>query len=621
MDTRAESTSISNAVYLNKKKLFLLRGAVAAAILGLSGYAITAQASVIQQTAPQVLLVTESDNSSGTQTAASIGPLAGLQGQVSQISTGGEVQNSSSYLLVPHNGSLDTTYQNNAAAQNAVNNYLQNYISTIATQMASRMRANGSGMQFGIFTYSQTVQIQNPNGGSPTQATVYGSVTVYPNSSGGAPKYQYLGTNINNDTLYVLYASYQQSQSADYLPAGYTAPFAGDTTWELLSVTSSGGTVTSTEVPVSGQSYVNPPQYNFYVINDNGAYDAPSQTVNGTQTVEYGVGAADWIHQQVVPMMKQYNASYAFAQYGKQVTVARNASGGPIMAMSVNSRTISSTCGGPATLNNTGVYGYLLNEANNIYTVQPTDTYSLADQTSTILLSPTSSFNVSANVGNNAKASNYINDIVFPVAPYAGSVVDYTSGSPLPESDYTYVAPLTNNLNGGGGSSTINSSAGQINVCVAPQEYQWNSPTWWTCYGSTKNGCDWNPVYNQINWQQLFINNNVDQQIPYNSGNYGHNVSGYYGYSVQLAWNPGYYVSWIGQTGMISGGTDQYTIDEWNGQYISNGVYFYGFAWSPGPPPAVSPSVYTISAAQGGYYNCATSGCTYSPPVWSSTYK
>ncbi len=411
-----------------QKNTLPIQMTVAAAVAATLALACTdAYAGVIQQNTSQALVVTETATNGQIQTSATIGEVTDFAGNSNQAAAGASVQNAGAYGVVPANTSLDQVFSSSTAAQAAVSSYLSNYLGTIAKSMTGFMKASSGGVAMGFFTFVQNVQIANP-GGSTTQSQVFGTLTVYPDG-----QYEYLGTNVNNSAIYILYAIYQQARNASYLPAGWTLPYAGDTQWELLKVSVNGNTLQAAPVPVNGNIW--------NIINDNGAYDAPV-TMNGqNQVVNYSAGVSNWVNQQIVPMMKQYNASLGVISYGEQVKVARTSSGAPITAISVNSRSLTSGCGGN-TLTSAGQYGYLLNYVNNTYTVQPSGEYTPLQQTSTTGLSPTQSFSLSTAVASGTTYSGAQDDVVFPMAPAAGQVVNWQSGNPLPSSDYVYVAPL-----------------------------------------------------------------------------------------------------------------------------------------------------------------------------------
>ncbi len=403
-----------------------------------------AQAGLITQNNVQALLVTESVANNAQQTTSTVGPLTNAGGYQGQSVTGAGGNNSSALGVVPAKPTLSSTvYQNNADAANAVAAYLSGsggtgtWLQTIANAMSGAMKSSGSasGAQMGLFTFVQNVQIANPTSGTATQAQVYASVLVYPNG-----QYEFLGANVNNSSIFLLYANYQQAQDAYYLPSGWTVPYAGDLQWELLEVTVQGNTINGSVVPVGGQL--------MHVINDNGAYDGTVTMVNGKQQVNYGPAVQNLMTNQIDPLMKQNNATTGIVLYGEQVKVQRNSAGQPLTAINVTSRTLTSTCGGPGSLTSSGQYGYLLTELDNEYLVQSNGSYSQANQISQNTISPNASFNESASVGNNPQYAQYVNDLAFPIAPDAGQLVNYTSGSPLPEGDYVGMAPLQQQQSG-----------------------------------------------------------------------------------------------------------------------------------------------------------------------------
>ena len=574
---------------------------VAAAVAATLPFACTdAYAGVIQQNTSQALVVTETATNGQIQTSATIGEVTDYAGNSNQAAAGASVQNAGAYGVVPANTSLDQVFSSSTAAQAAVSSYLSNYLATIAKSMSGFMKASSGGVAMGFFTFVQNVQIANP-AGSPTQSQVFGTLAVYPNG-----QYEYLGTNVNNSAIYILYAIYQQARNASYLPAGWTLPYAGETQWELLKVSVNGNTLQASPVPINGNIW--------NIINDNGAYDAPV-TMNGqNQVVNYSAGVSNWVNQQIVPMMKQYNASLGVISYGEQVKVARTSSGAPITAISVNSRSLTSGCEGN-TLTSAGQYGYLLNYVNSTYTVQPSGEYTPLQLTSTTGLSPTQSFSLSAAVANGTTYSNAQGDVVYPIAPDAGQVVNYQSGNPLPSSDYVYVAPLQA-ISQGGGNTEINSYVGPMNVCVGSQNYEANSPEYSECFGSTKNGCNWQSMHTEAEWNPLMINGNYDGVAGFSyDGMEGVSFAQYQFNMPFLNWNPPTDNSIA--TPMITGGLNSLFIDDQNNWWSSGGVYYYGYAWNSPSAPQNMQSDYTIAAINANaYYHCTQSGCTYTPPLY-----
>lgn len=567
-----------------------------AALLGAS-VSLPAQAALVSQGAIQSLMVTETVANAAAQTVASTGPLSDSGGYQGQNLTGANA-NASNLGVVPPNTTLSSTiYQSNTDAVNAVVGYLNPYLQQIASTVSGAMKSAGSasGVQMGLFTFIQNVQIANPAGGNPSQAQVYASLIVQPNGN-----YQFLGGNINNDTLYLLYAIYQQSKTAYYLPQNWTVPYAGETQWELYQVTVQGNSIQGAPIPVGGTLW--------HIINDNGAYDAQTSTTSsGKQVTSYASAVQNLVNNQISPLMKQYNATMGILMYGQQVKVARNASGQPLTAISVNNRVLTAGCGGSGTLSNNGQYGYLLSETDNEYIVQQNGAYALAGQVQQNQISPTNNFSESANVGINPQYSNYVNDVVFPIAPDQGQVVNWESGNPLPSSDYVNVAPLTNNATGGG-SSTINTAVGTLNVCVGAQVYNMSSPTWSGPYGSTKGGnIDWNTMQTVAEVSTLSVNGSVDSAY----------FAGAYNPAPALQWNPSIPDPFMpgGTAPLIDPVIYNYILDLDNGQW-GGGTYYYGWSWYGGNPPQNIGSAYIFMGAPGGTYTCVAAGCAYSPSFY-----
>ena len=588
-----------------------------------------AQAGLITQNNVQALLVTESVANNAQQTTSTVGPLTNAGGYQGQSVTGAGGSNSSSLGVVPPNPTLgNTVYQNNADAANAVANYLSGsggtgtWLQTIADTMSGAMKSSGSasGAQMGLFTFVQNVQIANPAGGAATQAQVYASVLVYPNG-----QYEFLGANVNNSSIFLLYANYQQSKNAYYLPAGWTVPYAGDLQWELLEVTMQGNTINGSVVPVGGQL--------LHVINDNGAYDGTVTMVNGKQQVNYGPAVQSLMTNQIDPLMKQNNATTGIVLYGEQVKVQRNSAGQPLTAINVQSRTLTSTCGGPGTLTSSGQYGYLLTELDNEYLVQSNGSYSQANQISQNTLSPNASFNESASVGNNAQYAQYVNDLAFPIAPDAGQLVNYTSGSPLPEGDYVGMAPLVQGTGNGNATTEINSVYGEINVCVPSQPQYTYSAVNYIPGGCNKNGC-W-PSYTSTaiaNIAPMQINGNPDNFVCQNSQNI---VDGENYLNCALEFNTTFYSGlWsqdiAGDSVSSAGLPVSYGLPSaWSNSLVTSGPpegviysnYFTSlypspeeYAFAANGPGGLQGCALSVIGAPCGLYNCTSSGCSYSPP-------
>ena len=431
-----------------------IRAAMMAASLTLMAWGAmpAAHAGAVNNGSVNALMVTETLSTNSVQTNATTGPLSDQTGYVGQSVTGAGA-NSSALGFVPQNNTLtSTTYANNAAAEQAVTSYLQqnnggagSYLSQIGTAMTAAMKSASSsanGAQIGYFTLITNVQVANPAGGA-NAAQIASTVQVDANG-----QYQFLGSNVNTNTIYLIYAIYQQDTAAYYLPANYTVQGAGDLQWELYAITLQGNTMTGSPEPVGGSVW--------HTVNLNGAYDGTETTVNGKEQISYTTPIANLMTQQIDPLMSKYNASLAEVVYGMQVTAARNAQGQPLLAVDVQSRTFTgqtSGCGAtnPSTLTSSGLYGYLLNENSNEYLVQSNGSYNLMQQISQNTISPNQSFsNTNSSIPAGSSYSSYENDLVFPISPDANQIVNYTSGNPIPEADYTYMAPLQVHQQSGG---------------------------------------------------------------------------------------------------------------------------------------------------------------------------
>jgi hypothetical protein len=417
-----------------------------------------AHANLINTNAPQAMIVTETSADNTVQATGTIGAITNAAGSSSGNLSSAPLANANALAVVPANPGLDTTYQNDQDAQNALTAYLNQYLPAIGQAMATAMKGHAAAVSMAYFTFIQDVKIANPNG-APTKAQVFATTLVEPSDDQSGYHYQFLGSSINNNTINVLYAQYEQSQNAYYLPSGWTLPNAGETQWELFTITDEGNSLIASATPVNGTV--------LHYIQNNGAYNGQVTNNGSKQSVSYAGAIQSWITNQVKPLMQQNNASYAVASYDEQVKAARNSSGSPIMAISVNNRTFVGNCTN-ASLNNSGQYGYLLNVEQDNYLVQSNGAYSPLSQTQTNSLSPTQNFSQSAQLPSGTTEGQAVNDVAFPIAPYQGQIVNYTSGTPIPASDYTYVAPLQEQNAQGQETTEIDSMYGWMNVCISP---------------------------------------------------------------------------------------------------------------------------------------------------------
>lgn len=607
--------------------------AIAAAMSGTCLFSANASAAgLVTTTGVQALMATETVTGKSQTTVASIGPLTNESSSEQQSGLESNID-SSSLAVVPVNASLGSTiYSSNQDAENAVSGYLKNYEQQIADAIVGSMKSSGTEVQLGMFTYIQNVQIANPSGGSPSKAQVYATVQVQPNGS-----YQFLGTNVNNDTLYLLYAIYQQSKDAAYLPAGWTVPYAGETRWELDQITEEGDTIQSAPVSIDGNVW--------HTIQDNGAYDGTETVTNGVEKINYDPGVESLMQNQIKALMNQYNASLAVVMYGEQVKVSRNSAGQPLTAISVNSRVLEKSCGSPSTFKNTGQYGYLLTEVENEYIVQPSGSYADAGQVQANTISPSENYTESASVPSGDNDSQLESDVVFPIAPDAGDLINWQSGSPLPSSDYVYMAPITDSSGNSNTTTEINSAYGPINVCVSPNIDIVNGPSTYVPAGCTsKDGC-WNAysLYESANIEPVQINGNPDNFVCAYGGN-----AGYYNFGLACAMemDTTYYYT----TPSGDGWTDYWAgadITSGSGPVAQDGLpvsyQLPNSSWV-GTPPEVGPTEFveetdepydtpTVNdfefAEYGGAtnsigysggvslparYTCTPSGCVYDPP-------
>lgn len=438
-----------------KRKTLSIAIAVALPWLGIGA----AHAGLINSSAPQAMIVTETAADDTVQATGTIGAITNAAGSSSGNLSSAPLANAGALAVVPANPGLDITYQNDQDAQNALTAYLNQYLPAIGQAMATAIKGQASAVSMAYFTFIQDVKIANPNG-SPTKAQVFATTLVEPNGD-----YQFLGSSINNNTINVLYAQYEQSQNAYYLPSGWTLPNAGETQWELFTITDEGDSLIASATPVDGST--------LHYIQNNGAYNGQVTKSGSKQSVSYAGAIQSWITNQVKPLMGQNNASYAVASYDEQVKAARNSNGSPIMAISVNQRTFVGNCTN-SSLNNSGQYGYLLNVEQDNYLVQSNGAYSPLSQTQTNSLSPTQNFSQSAQLPSGTTEGQAVDDVAFPIAPYQGQIVNYTSGSPIPASDYTYVAPLQEQNAQGQETTEIDSMYGWMNVCISPNITTYN---------------------------------------------------------------------------------------------------------------------------------------------------
>ena len=608
---------------IRKRALYM---AIAAAMSGTCLFSANASAAgLVTTTGVQALMATETVTGKSQTTVASIGPLTNESSSEQQSGLESNID-SSSLAVVPVNASLGSTiYSSNQDAENAVSGYLKNYEQQIADAVVGSMKSSGTEVQLGMFTYIQNVQIANPSGGSPSKAQVYATVQVQPNGS-----YQFLGTNVNNDTLYLLYAIYQQSKDAAYLPAGWTVPYAGETRWELDQITEEGDTIQSAPVSIDGNVW--------HTIQDNGAYDGTETVTNGVEKINYDPGVESLMQNQIKALMNQYNASLAVVMYGEQVKVSRNSAGQPLTAISVNSRVLEKSCGSPSTFKNTGQYGYLLTEVENEYIVQPSGSYADAGQVQANTISPSENYTESASVPSGDNDSQLESDVVFPIAPDAGDLINWQSGSPLPSSDYVYMAPITDSSGSGNATTEINSAYGRINVCVSPNREIINSTP--VYYGSSNVKGNYIPsgyLWSSANIEPVQIDGHPDNFVCENTNSLFFNC----GMEMDTTYNEyGYYYADIinPTSNEVYNGlpvnyalppvSDDYgplvgpNMDDFeeSGHYEEPGVNDFEFAIQPGPDNAIGYGYmgwhdgFYESASPALYY-CTPSGCVYQPQI------
>ncbi|MDD5280609.1 hypothetical protein [Acidithiobacillus sp.] len=616
----------TNKPVISRIRKHALYMAIAAAMSGTCLFSANASAAgLVTTTGVQALMATETVTGKSQTTVASIGPLTNESSSEQQSGLESNID-SSSLAVVPVNASLGSTiYSSNQDAENAVSGYLKNYEQQIADAVVGSMKSSGTEVQLGMFTYIQNVQIANPSGGSPSKAQVYATVQVQPNGS-----YQFLGTNVNNDTLYLLYAIYQQSKDAAYLPAGWTVPYAGETRWELDQITEEGDTIQSAPVSIDGNVW--------HTIQDNGAYDGTETVTNGVEKINYDPGVESLMQNQIKALMNQYNASLAVVMYGEQVKVSRNSAGQPLTAISVNSRVLEKSCGSPSTFKNTGQYGYLLTEVENEYIVQPSGSYADAGQVQANTISPSENYTESASVPSGDNDSQLESDVVFPIAPDAGDLINWQSGSPLPSSDYVYMAPITDSSGSGNATTEINSAYGRINVCVSPNREIINSTP--VYYGSSNVKGNYIPsgyLWSSANIEPVQIDGHPDNFVCENTNSLFFNC----GMEMDTTYNEyGYYYADIinPTSNEVYNGlpvnyalppvSDDYgplvgpNMDDFeeSGHYEEPGVNDFEFAIQPGPDNAIGYGYmgwhdgFYESASPALYY-CTPSGCVYQPQI------
>ena len=424
------------------------------------------------------LVVVEATSAATVKTTATVTTPVNANGWRSG-SIANKSQAGNSLGVIP-NANLPAQASSTAAAS-ALSSYLQPLLGTEASTLQTAMQ--GTTDEGALYTYTESIPL---TAGGNTQLA--GMMWV---PKTGA--YDWLGVNATGGTFTLLYGSYEQSQAAYGLPSGWTMPNAGDFIWELMQVSQAGGQTLMTPISYNGSV--------IHTVASGGVFDAPRVAgsvidnctaqagnplmcnqpnplktypakVNG-QTVSYdpNVGYNLLVSQEVVPLMKSTGAGAALIDYGRTVQpVYTQSSGGTqtaVTAVAVNSRTFNGGCGA-SSLANSGDIGYLLNQVNSQYYVDPTGTSSLLGNTTTDLVSPTQSFNQTANLPSGAQYTQYINDIVNPFG--GGQVYNWQNDTVngLPAGDYVYVAPLQQTSNGGGGLAT---PIGTVCASMATPQY------------------------------------------------------------------------------------------------------------------------------------------------------
>ena len=440
------------------------------------------------------LVVVEAVSAATVKTTATVTTPVNANGWRSG-SIANKSQSGSGLGVIP-NANLPAQASSTAAAS-ALASYLQPLLGTEASTLQTAMQ--GTTDEGALYTYTESIPL---TAGGNTQLA--GMMWV---PKTGA--YDWLGVNATGGTFTLLYGSYEQSQVAYGLPSGWTMPNAGDFIWELMQVSQAGG-----------QTLMTPISYNGSVIHTvaaGGVFDAPRLAgsvidnctaqagnplmcnqpnplktypakVNG-QTVSYdpNVGYNLLVSQEVVPLMKSTGAGAALIDYGRTVQpVYTQSSGGTqtaVTAVAVNSRTFNGGgCGTASSLTNSGDIGYLLNQVNSQYYVDPTGTSSLLGNTTTNLVSPTQSFNQSANLPSGAQYSQYVNDVVNPFG--GGQVYNWQNDTVngLPAGDYVYVASLAQSSGAQNSASSVTLPGGAT-VCVGSQmatyqdSHSWEYPS------------------------------------------------------------------------------------------------------------------------------------------------
>lgn len=444
-------------------------------IMALIGaFAAPAGARLLSGAGGTTLLVVENVSSATVHTTASVATPVNTIGWRSATMTA-QYKAGSGLGVIP-NATFPAETSSAVAAQ-ALATYLKPLLGTEASTLQAAMK--GTTEEGALYTYTESIPLTSGN------AQVAGTMWV---PKTGA--YDWLGVNATGGTFTLLYGSYEQSQAASGLPVTWTMPNAGDFTWELMQVSMSTGQPLMTPVPFNGSIT--------HTVATGGAFDAPrlagSVVDNCTaqagnpllcnqpnpfktypakvkgQTVSYdpNVGYNLLVSQEVAPLIKSTGASAAVIDYGRTVqpvyTQSSNGTQTAVTAVAVTSRTFNGGCGA-SSLTNSGSVGYLLDQVNSQYYVDANGKSSLLGNTTTNLVSPTQSFNQTANLPAGAQYGQYLSDIVNPLG--GGQVYNWQNDTVngLPASDYVSMAALQNTSTASGLTAQV-TLPGNEHVCV-----------------------------------------------------------------------------------------------------------------------------------------------------------
>lgn len=446
----------------------------------------TAQASTMSSQSG-VLTVTETVQGNTYKTTAVQNPMSDVAGVRRPAANGGTQVRVASPPWSPWTGS--TSYSNDTNVQNNIGKYLASYADKAAQRVCKLLNSKVSRSHLALVSYYEPIKV---NGKS---AVVEGTLWVRDDCS-----HEFMGAEVVNSLMRIIYAIYTQGAVQQGLPKGWTMPNPGQLRWEMMEVSTVNTASTPQPVKINGKIWHDDdylcsstdttslcPSHNDGPLGAYGWYDEPQIIVNSknkkvfyhckkssvdvcnlfgpknttpatdssgnqVQGAPY-VGRDKLVASVIRPLMQKYNAQYTLLDYGRTVqpVYKTDASGKqkPVVAVNVKSRILKTaknyffiSPGGSAHFKNSGEKGYLLNYSFNRSLIQQGKSgIQTIQNTVEHKISPQQPYTKSV-VANAGGPSYYQPRIIDPfqtskVYPWKNDTVNG-----LPQSDYVNVAPL-----------------------------------------------------------------------------------------------------------------------------------------------------------------------------------